>query len=556
MLSKLYIENIAVIQKAELQFENGMNVLTGETGAGKSILINSIMAVLGERTSRELIRTGATSAFVSAEFTSLGRRAKENLKALGIDPDCESIVISRDLKADGKASFRINGRPYSAAILREAGRFLINIHGQHDSQSLLDPDNHLGYIDAISGDKACFEKYSAAYSKLTELSAQLRKVAIDESEKARKIDLLQYQINDITTAKLRVGEYEELMTRREYLRNFEGIREALYNVINYIDGDDNVSGAADLVNQSCSELGRINISDASLEAVSQRMTNLRYELEDCSYDLREFFNSMSYDPEELEKIEDRIDLLKKIIKKYGGEEEALHYLEDAKSELAEIELSDERRAQLTAQLEKQRLEARNCAVELTKSRRLTAKHFSELVKSELAFLEMPSVVFSVEINPKELSENGADNIEFLISANPGEAPKPLAKIASGGELSRIMLAIKNVLAENDDIDTLIFDEVDSGVSGKAAQKIGIKLKESSRYRQIICVTHLAQIAAFADNHLFICKEVHDGRTFTSVVPLSYEQRVTELARINGGENISRALLDSSREMLDTALKYK
>lgn len=556
MLIKLYIENIAVIEKAELSFQSGMNILTGETGAGKSILINSIMAVLGERTSRELIRTGASSAFVSAEFANIGPQAKKNLESLGIETENGSIIISRDLKSDGKATFRINGRPTTAAILKEAGKYLINIHGQHDSQSLLDPLKHLGYIDAMNSDKSSFEKYSLAYSKLLEISSELKKVSLDESEKARKIDLLQYQINDIASAQLRLGEYDELLSRREYLRNFENIRNALHTAISFLDGDDETPGACDLVKNSSSELAGISSADKATAALSQRISDVCYELEDCGYELREMLRSMEYDPAELEEIEDRLDLIRKMIKKYGGEEQALEYLEKAKAQLAAIELSDERRAQLAVTLEKQKSETKKCAEALTKARRKTAEAFAMRVKEELSFLEMPSVVFAVDIRPKAFAEDGADELEFLISANPGESPKPLAKIASGGELSRIMLAIKNVIAENDDIDTLIFDEVDSGVSGKAAQKIGIKLKENSRFRQIICVTHLAQIAAFADNHMFISKEVRSGRTYTSVAPLSYEQRITELARINGGENITKALIDSSKEMLDTAQKYK
>lgn len=552
MLNKLYIENIAVIERAEIDFGSGLNVLTGETGAGKSILVDSIMAVLGERTSRELIRTGAASAYVSAEFTDIGKAAREKLEALGYECPDNSIMLGREIKTDGRGVFRINGRPAGAASLREAGHLLIDIHGQHDSQALLNADMHITYLDSMLPDKSIIENYRQSYSEYREMLSALKNICRDESEKARRIDMLKYQINEIESADLTIGETETLIKRRDICLNAEKILSAENDAHYALSGDDSFSGALSALQQAVSSLEEISAYSEEINALAERLNSLSIELEDAADELRNQRDMFDFDPYELENIMARLDLLNRISRKYGDEEQALEFLENAQKELEQIELSDERRAELEAECKNLLIAAKKNADELHKARAATAKIFADRVCAELKYLDMPNVVFTVNFESCELSEQGIDSVEFLISANAGELPKPIQKIASGGELSRIMLAIKNVLAEHDSVDTLIFDEIDTGVSGRAAHKIGVKLKETSCNRQIICITHLAQIAANADSHMLISKHVDSGRTFTVVEPLAYDQRVHELARISGGEHITEAALASSRELLEQA----
>ncbi len=549
MLSRLYIENIAVIKQAEINYTLGLNIMSGETGAGKSILIDSIMAVMGERTSRELIRTGAQSAYVSAEFSDIRPVALAALLELGVEPDEGAVTLCRELKTDGRGTCRVNGRPVNVATLKAVGRQLVNIHGQHDTQSLMDPAGHLRYIDAMSGDSSLLDAYRTAYSALVEARRKLHELEVDEGEKERRIDMLRYQINDIENASIRPGETEALIRRRDKCRNFEKIRSALGRASAILSGDEDITGAVSMLDDSREELSSVSDVHPDFEALHRRIKDAYYEVADIAEELSSQLGSMEFDPAELEQIEDRLEILGRIRKKYGGEEEALRYAEDARRELDGLERADERRAQMQQEVLKLKEKAVAAALALSEQRTQTAQEFSERIRAELAFLDMPGVGFEVSFERKPMSEDGADKVEFLISANPGEPPKPIAKIASGGELSRIMLAIKNVLAGSDDIDTLIFDEIDTGVSGRAAYKIGVKLKEASAARQIICITHLSQIAANADTHMLIQKQVADGRTFTQVTELDIDGRISELARINGGENITETQLATARELL-------
>lgn len=556
MLSRLYIENIAVIERAEIEYSPGLNIMTGETGAGKSILVDSLMAVMGERTSRELIRSGSDSAIVSAEFTDVKQTALERLAELGIEPDDGAITLGRELKSDGRGVCRINGRPVAASLLRQAGRLLVNIHGQHDTQSLIDQTSHLRYIDAIMDDDAVMESYRKAYRSMCETQKELSSLEVDEAEKARRIDMLTYQINDIESAALRVGEADKLKKLRDRCRSYERICAALRGAFMLLSGDEDTGGAGDMLREAMDDMESISDLHSDFSALYTRLRDAFYEVGDIKEELSAQLDSMDFDPARLNAIEDRLDVIGRVMRKYGTEQEALDYCESAREELSSLEYADEKKEKLAELLGEYKKLAQGAAARLTRKRRETGERFGGGIKEELAFLDMPGVDFVVDVSPKELGSDGGDRVEFLISANPGEPPKPISKIASGGELSRIMLAIKNVMAGCDDIDTLIFDEVDTGVSGRAAYKIGVKLKEASRARQIICITHQAQIAAIADTHMLIKKEVANARAFTSVCRLDREERVRELARINGGESITQSQLDTAREMLDQAQAKK
>lgn len=550
MLSRLHIENIAVIERAEIEFDKGLNVLTGETGAGKSILVDSIMAVLGERTSRELVRTGAQTAYVSAEFTAIGKAIAQKLDEMGYGSEDDAVILGREIKVDGRGSFRVNGRPANASVLKEVGRLLIDIHGQHDSQSLLDAEQHISYIDSMLSDKNLLSDFQAKYEDWRLAYSALKSICRDESEKARRIDMLKFQINEIENAEITEGEAAELEKRRDLCMNAERILSAENEAYSALSGEDDYSGALALLEQAKDALLVIaNYSD-DIRTLAARLETLSIELDDINTELREQRELLEFDPYELENVMDRLEALKNIFRKYGDETQTLEFLDNARSELEQIELSDEQREQLEQECTMKLNEARSAAALLHEARCVAAKEFAQKVCSELAFLDMPGVKFLAKIDTHELYELGTDSVEFLISANAGEQPKPIHKIASGGELSRIMLAIKNVLAENDSIDTLIFDEIDTGVSGRAAHKIGLKLKETSQHRQIICITHLSQIAAKADSHMLISKHIENGRTFTVVDKLNYEQRVQELARISVGDQITEAALAASRELLE------
>lgn len=550
MLSNLYIENIAVIEKTSIDFKKGLNVMTGETGAGKSIVIDSINAVLGNRTSKELIRTGASSAFVSAEFTNLSEKAIAVIYEAGFELEDGELLIQREISTTGKNKCRINGRPATVSTLKEIGVQLINIHGQHESYELMSPELHISYIDKLAGLESEIEAYQEVYKKYKKLSAELKKATVDESERERKIDLLKYQIDELEDADLRDGEYEELNEQKAVLQNSEKIIEAIMSSRALMNGDEESSGVLENLQEINSQLSDISEYMSEVEPINSRIESAIYELEDCLSELTGLTDLVDTDGGSLDSIEERLDLIYTLGKKYGSTiKEMLDFLDKAKKELNALVMYDENREALIKECDKAYKEAEKLAKALSEKRKATSAEFAKKVCEEMAFLDMPNVKLVVVQEKCELNSLGCDNIEFLISTNPGEPPKPISKIASGGELSRMMLAVKNVLSDKDDIDTLIFDEVDTGISGSAAQKVGLKLREVSKSRQVLCVTHLAQIAAMGNSHFKISKSVRDEKTFTKVEELDHEGRKQELARIIGGTEMTKASLDYAEEML-------
>lgn len=552
MLSNLQIENIAVIKSASIDFENGFNVMTGETGAGKSIVIDSLNAILGERTSRELIRSGADSASVCAEFQNVGDNVKNELEKLGIEKD-DTLIVSRKLTPDGKNVCRINGMPATVSMLKALGVQLVNIHGQLDNQSLLSPETHCSFIDKLAGSGREFDEFKELYSLYIKKENELKSLNTDVNEKNRRLDILNYQIEEIQKADIRPGEKDELTEKLGFLRNAEKVLDLLHTAYAALNGDGEMPGAADIAADAASKLLSAADYSSDFTETANGVNDAAMNLSAYTEELRDKIYSLDYDPNETERAEERLDVIYRLSQKYGdSEEDILAYLENAEKERDALSFSDERAEQLRAETEKAYNEALAAAKKLSEIRIEAGKKFSADVERELAFLNMPSVKFIVNDSVGKLYENGIDNIEFLLSANAGEEPKPLSKIASGGELSRIMLAIKCVLSELDDIDTLIFDEIDSGVSGRAALKIAAKMKELSKTHQVICVTHLAQIAAFADEHKLISKEEKDGRTYTCITSLDYNGRKYELARIMGGLTVTQSILNSAEELLSSA----
>lgn len=550
MLSRLHIENIAVIENADLELDNGFNVLTGETGAGKSILIDSINLALGERVSKDIVRTGASSAHVSAFFNDISGEAKNELKELGYDCEDE-LLIQRDISADGRGSCRISGRPATVSIVRSIGRMLVNIHGQHDNQALLSPEKHITYLDKFAKAEEIIERYSKTYNTVKNIQHELNKLQIDDSLKERKIDLLKYQINEIESAELKPDEEDDLKARKLRIANAEKITSAVENAYSALNGTEESEGAQEQLSDADESLGAVVDVYPEISDLASRIKGLAYELEDCTSELRGYLSDEDYDPEELDRIEERLDTIFRLKKKYGGSVEAvIDFLENAKAELETIETSDERIQKLNESLIKANADLKKAASELTAKRKSEVDILCKRIKTELTFLDMPQVEFCVRFDSLSApSPNGCDDVEFLISANPGSPARPLAKIASGGEISRVMLAIKSVLSDCDDIDTLIFDEIDTGVSGRAALKIGNKLKQVASGRQVICITHLAQIASQADRHILIEKQIKDNNTFTHLKNLDYEGRTRELARIIGTE-VTETTLGAAAEMLD------
>lgn len=550
MLTSLKIENVAIIESAAIEFGCGLNVLTGETGAGKSIVIDSINAILGERTSRDIIRTGAQSAKVYAVFEDVNERVRNFLDENGIDCEDGVLIINRTLSREGKNVCRINGAPVTVSMLREIGGELIDIHGQHDNQSLLSPEKHCGFVDSFAGNADLFADYREKYGRLCEIRSKLKKLTTDESSKSQRIDFLTYQIDELEKAEITIGERDELKARKSLINNSQKVIESLNIAYEALKAD---GAGIDMITDAESEIANASAYMEMLGEASEKITDIRYELEDIAETVRDAMTEVDFDPSELEDIDERLDLLYRLSKKYGDtEEEMLEYLEKARAELDNIAFSEERVKELQKQKKEALAETETAACKLTESRKTAGEKLSNAICSELEFLDMPNVRFVVKCSDIGLTENGKDEIEFLISANAGEEPKPLAKIASGGELSRIMLAIKNVLAETDGVDTMIFDEIDTGVSGRAAQKIAMKLRSASKGRQVICVTHLAQIAAQGDVHLYISKSVSDGKTYTNIKSLIEEERVAEIARIMGGMEITKLQLESAREMLANA----
>lgn len=553
MLTNLYIENIAVIEKSNIDFTNGLNVLTGETGAGKSIVIDAINAVLGKRSSRGMIRTGADAAYVSATFEELSELVHKKLGAMGYSAEDGSLILSRELSVSGKNTCRINSRPATVAALKELGEYLINIHGQNDNLELMNPALHIVYIDALADIGERLAAYRGLYRELKAVEEELSSADTDESERLRRMDLLSFQITELEDADITVGEYDALSEERNALQNREKIAKELMRARIALDGDDEADGVLRMTDDAATSVMNASRYLSTLEGAADRLSSALYELQEISRELEGAMDDIDADPHRLEEIEERLDLLYRLRHKYGdSEEELLAYLDNAKKELNA--LSDY--AYNREQLEKRREELYNnayySAKELSGIRKKVCETFRESVEREMAFLLMPDVRLEIQHEEVEMNTRGIDKIEFLISVNPGEEPKPVSKIASGGELSRMMLAIKTVLSRADFVQTLIFDEIDTGISGSAADRVGRKLHQLSADSQVLCVTHQAQIAAFADNHLFISKSVHDERTFTQVDSLDEEGRVRELARIVGGEQITDSALNHAKQLLNTA----
>ena len=551
MLIGLKIENIAVIESAEIEFDPGLNVMTGETGAGKSIVIDSINAVLGERTSRELIRTGAESAKVFASFSDINAETESLLDDMGIEkmPD-KTLVLSRSLSLSGKNSCRINGCPVTVSALKEIGSGLINIHGQHDSQALLSPDKHCGFIDLLAANHELRGEYKRVFTELVTVKKELEALYDTRDEKAARLDYLSFQIKEITDADIRVGEREELSKEKELLQNSGRVIKSLEKAYAALSDDNGLlTGAEDCAH----ELDTASKYFDGAKDAAKNMRTVTYELSDISARVRELVNSFDFSPERLTEINERLDFLYRMSMKYGANEsDILDSLEKAVEERNAIEVSDERISVLEEKLYALSDEIKILSAKLTDSRMTAAREFEKQVKAELEFLDMPKVTFVVDRKATALTSKGADAIEFLISANPGQEPKAIAKIASGGELSRIMLAIKNVLSDKDNISTLIFDEIDTGVSGSAAEKIALKLYEVSKGRQVICVTHLARIAAQADKHMKISKTADEEKTYTKIDTLDFDGRAAEIARITAGGNLTALQIETAKEMLINA----
>ena len=552
MLDTLYIENIAVIEKSSIDFTEGFNVLTGETGAGKSIVIDSINAVLGMRTSKELIRSGASKASVSAEFSGISAQAQAVLSDLGClnEDEPSSLVINREISLNGKNICRLNCVPTTVAALREVGRYLVDIHGQHESYELLSGDKHREYIDDYANTGILLGQYREVFHKLKECKHRLDAVESDMNERDSRIDILKYQINEIQQTDMKPGEIEALKEERIACKNSEKITAAIAAAHSDISGDERYSVLSAL-SSAAHSLEEVSELVPELSKLTQRLDSAYYEIDDCLDTLSTQLESREDSEHRLEEIEQRLELLNKITRKYGTDyDEVQNHLNNSRQELSSLESIDQSMEELLDRYNELANKALELAGEISDLRRQGADEFTSAVQSELSYLDMPNVRLVVNMEKTKLTENGMDKIEILISANPGEMPKPISKIASGGELSRIMLSIKNVLTDTDGADTMIFDEVDTGISGSASQKVGMKLKSVSKGRQVICVTHQAQIAALADTHFLIKKTVKSGKTYTSVTRLDFEQRKNELARIIGGLNITELSLRHAEEMLN------
>lgn len=552
MLNSLQIENVAVIQKAEVHFEPGLNVLTGETGAGKSILIDSINAILGNRTSKDLVRTGAAKAVIRASFESVPASVQAKLENAGYERT-DALLLSREITAEGKTSCRINGMPATAAVLRELCGGLININGQHDSVGLLNPAHHLGILDDYAQNEAIYHEYYALYKELVKVKRELDAMITDEAEKQRKIDLLSYQVQEIEDAELSAGEELTLESRRKVLANASTIRDRIAQSYALLSGDDEAAGAVDFLREASNAIDSAAQLDEALSAAAGQLLDLYYSAKDVAADLIDRLDSYDTNDAELDEIEQRLDLLYKLKRKYGDTvEDVITFGQKAREELERIQFSQERHDQLQAEKHRFYTIAREKAEQLTQTRLKAFEELNTRISDTLDFLNMPGVRMTLRHTRGPLASHGQDSIEFYISTNPGEAPKPLAKIASGGELSRITLAIKNAMAEKDAVPTVIYDEIDSGVSGKAASRIGEVLRQSAKGHQILCITHTAQIAALADCHLLIQKNITNERTYTEIHPLDENGRVDALARLISGDHVTDLALANAREMLGLA----
>ncbi len=551
MLSSLHIENIAVIESADIEFRKGFHVLTGETGAGKSIIIDAINAILGERTYRDLIRTGENCGSVSAVFEDIPDLPwfDDN----GVPFEAGEILIDREIYQDGKNRCRVNGKAVTVSLLRDLGTQLISIHGQHDSQQLFDESTHIDVLDSFAELEQEKSAYVTCYEHFRSVSEEIRRLSIDEGEKIRRTEILRRQIEEIDAAELKIGEDDEIEEKRKLLQNAERISDGLNNAYHLLSGGMDSDGASGLISDADYELSRIEQFTSEIAEINQTLNQAAAEVEAVIDSIRGLKDSLDFSPDELERLDDRWDFLKKFKRKYGSSiEDILSFRDSAEKELNEIEFSDETIARLKGELEDAKKAAVASAEQLSDRRRSFASVLENRIRKELSELDMPGVQFLCLFEKTDLGPNGSDSVSFLMSANAGEALKPMSKVASGGELARIMLAIKNVLAEKDSVPTLIFDEVDTGVSGRAAQKIANKLKSVSQNKQVLCVSHLPQIAAAADVHLLISKAQKNGRTFTSVTPLDKQGRIEEISRIIGGRTITDITRRSAEEMLDIA----
>ena len=552
MLKTLCIENIAVIEKADIEFSKGFNVLTGETGAGKSIVVDSINAILGERTSKELVRAGSENAFVTAYFEDINSEVKQKLNE--IDLPCEddgTLMLSRKISAQGKSTCRINGSVCTVSMLKEVGNLLVNIHGQHDSQTLLNADYHYKFVDMYGSLDGVLDEYKQSFKQLLSVRKQLKALTLDADERDRQIELLDYQIKELTDAEIKVGEWEELKKRKNLILNSQNLLQSLNSALAAFNGSDDYSGISTLLSTAVKELGTVSDVDSDIKAVYDKAEALNDSVEVVKDALLDKINSIEFEPEELDRIEERLNLYYTFSNKYGEtEQDMLYYLDKAVKKRAAFENSEEELEKLNVRYDEIFNQTVALAQKLTDLRKSTAEKLGNEICKQLEFLDMPKIKFTTSFEKGNLSANGWDKIEFLIATNVGETAKPLAKIASGGELSRIMLAIKSIIAQKDSIDTLIFDEIDTGVSGKASRKIGLKLKELGAFTQVICVTHSAQIASVADSHFLIEKNVENDRTYTNVTVLDYDGRKNELARIMGGINATESLLKSAEELLN------
>ena len=549
MLSLLHIENIAVIECADISFDRGFNVLTGETGAGKSIVIDAISAILGQRAYRDMIRTGTSKASVRAVFTDVPKL--DWIEENGVEYDPETI-IQREIYLDGKNVCRVNGSIVTVSILSKLGIQLINIHGQHDSASLFNEDNHLQFLDDFARNDNLRNSYRENYEAVAKLRREIDRMSMDEGEKLRRMETLKYQIEEIEKAQLEAGEDEELESRRKLLQNSEKIASGLNDAVENLYGGDDIDGAATLLSIAERALARVAKYSDDIASLHEKVADMMYQVQDVAEIAREVRDDLAYSADELEQIEARLDIIHKLRRKYGTTcTDILEYLEKAKKELDEIEFADDHMERLKKKLVQVEKLAWDAARKLRENRKEASQILSARILTELAQLDMPKVQFACQFTELDLTAGGADAVAFYMSANIGEALKPMSKVASGGELARIMLAMKNVLAEQDRVNTLIFDEVDTGVSGRAAQKVAEKLKSVARTKQVLCVTHLPQLAAMGDTHLLIAKGERNGRTYTTVTPLDVEGRKRELARIIGGANITETTLKSAEEMLRT-----
>jgi DNA repair protein RecN (Recombination protein N) len=550
MLKYLHIENVAVIESADIEPTCGFNALTGETGAGKSIIIDSINAVLGERTSKEIIRNGTDKAVVSAVFGDLSQPCIKALGENGITPDEDGLIsVQRVLSLSGSGNIRINGQITTAQTLREISKYLINIHGQHDSQMLLRPENHYIYLDLVAENEKEREEYLSAFRNFTRIRKEIKDLETDEDEKYNRIDLLQFQIAELEAADVKIGEIEELKKVRSIIENSEKILKLLGDCTFMLNGDTDGDGAISMSRSALAFLEKANATE--LDDTAQNLSGAVEILESTADAIRKYVADFPYSKKDAEKTDERLDILHRIMLKYGGSEQAaLDFLENAKKELADIQFSEEKLAFLENELIEAEKRLVSAGDKLTASRKRAATDFEKSVCESLGFMDMTNVSFVVDIKDSKYSRNGKDAIEFLISANAGESIKPLSKVASGGELSRIMLAIKGLIADKDNVDTLIFDEIDTGISGRAASKVAVQLRRVANLRQVICVTHLAQIAAAAQGHFLIEKSVRNGKTYTDVTLLSGEDRVMEIARIMSGTELSDNIVCSARELID------